>query len=63
MLMYRNGAFFVNDCVSKFGTLMMVRNHFQTSSQSPTHMYQIGKCVIEFHVKKVEKKCLSICGG
>lgn len=62
--MYRSGAYWINDHASKFGTLMMMRENFAiTSNMSLSSSYQIGKCVLEFFVKKVEVKCFGICGG
>lgn len=63
MLGYREGKFYIQDNGSKFGTLMLVRSGFTIKSLPFEHSYQIGKCVIDFSLKKPDSKCMPICSG
>lgn len=62
-IFFANGTYHVTDLKSKFGTLILVRQPFQITHQHHSSTYQIGKCVMEVTPKRVETKCVPICGS
>ena len=47
---YKDGSFFLEDIISKFGTLVMLRDR-QEIKLNYTHAVQIGRTVVSFAAK------------
>jgi hypothetical protein len=52
ILKYQEGNFYIEDNLSKFGTLVLVRNQIEIE-QNFTKAVQIGRTVISFTVKTI----------
>ena len=56
LVKYKDGQYFLEDNLSKFGTLVIPQKEMITLEPEKTKAVQIGRSVISFTIKKCEKE-------
>lgn len=55
LIKFRNDGFFIKDCQSKFGTLILLRDELEISMDIPSILIQVGNSLIKIKPRRAKR--------